>query len=114
MMAFTRVFPRSAFRCLSHSQSQADVGSSVRHFSRSAGSNDSYKLVVVGGGAGGCSTASNFCRLLGKGRVAVIEPSEVRKVQSFLCMHFCSFNFTVSIVLKKKKYCMTSLAGHYI
>lgn len=37
----------------------------------------SYKLVVVGGGTGGCSTAARFCHQLGKGKVAVIEPSEV-------------------------------------
>ncbi|KAK3095999.1 hypothetical protein FSP39_021834 [Pinctada imbricata] len=35
-----------------------------------------YKLVVVGGGAGGCATAAKFSRKLGKGNVAVIEPSE--------------------------------------
>ena len=37
----------------------------------------SYKLLVVGGGAGGCSTAAKFASKLGKGQVAVIEPSEV-------------------------------------
>ena len=39
----------------------------------------SYKLVVVGGGAGGCSTAAKFASKLGKGAVAVIEPAEVRR-----------------------------------
>ena len=38
----------------------------------------SYKLLIVGGGAGGCSMASKFASRLGKGNVAVIEPSEVR------------------------------------
>lgn len=37
----------------------------------------SYKLVVVGGGSGGCSVASSFSRYLGKGHVAVIEPNQV-------------------------------------
>lgn len=36
----------------------------------------SYKLVVVGGGSGGCSVASSFSRYLGKGHVAVIEPNQ--------------------------------------
>ena len=34
--------------------------------------------MVVGGGAGGCSTASKFAGKLGKGQVAVIEPNDVR------------------------------------
>ena len=38
----------------------------------------SYKLLIVGGGAGGCSMASKFASRLGKGNVAVIEPSEVK------------------------------------
>jgi hypothetical protein len=42
------------------------------------GRRERYELVVVGGGAGGCSTASFFCKQLGKGRVCVIEPKEVR------------------------------------
>lgn len=42
---------------------------------------ESYKLVVVGGGSGGCSVAAKFCRELGKGKVAVIEPSEIHAYQ---------------------------------
>jgi len=38
----------------------------------------SYKLVVLGGGSAGCAIASKFASSLGKGRVAVVEPSEVR------------------------------------
>ena len=34
--------------------------------------------MVVGGGAGGCSTAAKFSAKLGQGKVAVIEPNEVR------------------------------------
>lgn len=39
---------------------------------------ESYKLVVVGGGTGGCAVAARFCRELGKGNVCVIEPAEVQ------------------------------------
>ena len=39
--------------------------------------NFSYKLVVVGGGAGGCSIAAKFAGKLGKDQCAVIEPSDV-------------------------------------
>ncbi|XP_041355640.1 sulfide:quinone oxidoreductase, mitochondrial-like [Gigantopelta aegis] len=58
----------------------ADLGlkcfstSSVQH-------KKSYKLVVVGGGAGGCSTAAKFASKLGKGQVAVIEPSDTHYYQ---------------------------------
>lgn len=41
-----------------------------------------YKLLVVGGGAGGLSIASTFCRKLGKGKVAVIEPSDTHYSQA--------------------------------
>ncbi|KAL5019790.1 hypothetical protein ScPMuIL_002682 [Solemya velum] len=34
-----------------------------------------YKLVVVGGGAGGCGVAAKFTGKLGTGNVAIIEPS---------------------------------------
>lgn len=37
----------------------------------------SYKLVVVGGGSGGCSTAAKFSSVLPAGNVAVIEPRDV-------------------------------------
>ena len=33
-----------------------------------------YKLVIVGGGAGGCGTASKFASKFGQGEVCVIEP----------------------------------------
>ena len=38
----------------------------------------SYQFVVVGGGAGGLSIASSLSRTFGKGKTAVIEPSEVK------------------------------------
>ena len=37
----------------------------------------SYKLVVLGGGAGGAAAAHMFGRKLGSGQVAVVEPSDV-------------------------------------
>jgi len=40
-----------------------------------------YKLVVVGGGAGGCGTASKFVNKFGPGEVAVIEPNEMHYYQ---------------------------------
>jgi len=37
----------------------------------------SYRVVVVGGGTAGCSVASKFASHFGKGKVAVVEPSDV-------------------------------------
>jgi hypothetical protein len=50
----------------------------VRKYSNTAGSDvKHYKIVVAGGGTGGCSVAARACRALGAGNVAVIEPAEV-------------------------------------
>jgi len=46
----------------------------------------SYKLVVVGGGSGGCSVAAKFSSLLPAGNVAVIEPSETHYYQPMWTM----------------------------
>ncbi len=35
--------------------------------------------MVVGGGAGGAATAAKFASRLGQGKVAVVEPREVRE-----------------------------------
>ena len=43
-----------------------------------------YKLVVVGGGAGGCGTANKFVNKFGPGEVAVIEPNEMHYYQSLV------------------------------
>lgn len=40
-----------------------------------------FRLLVVGGGAGGCGTASKFASKLGKGKVAVIEPTTTHYYQ---------------------------------
>jgi len=40
-----------------------------------------FKLVVVGGGAGGCGTASKFVNKFGSGEVAVIEPNTMHYYQ---------------------------------
>ena len=39
-----------------------------------------YKLLVVGGGTGGCAIANKFAPKLGKDAVGVIEPSLVSNV----------------------------------
>jgi len=41
----------------------------------------SFKLVIVGGGAGGCGTANKFAGRLGQGQVAVVEPSDTHYYQ---------------------------------
>jgi len=43
---------------------------------RQASMKSSYEVVVAGGGSGGISVAARLARKLGKGKVAVIEPSE--------------------------------------
>ena len=72
-MALKSVFrgKKSVLKLLSERPEIACYISSRRHAS------SGYKVVVVGGGTGGCSTAAKFCRSLGKGNVAVIEPSDV-------------------------------------
>lgn len=35
-----------------------------------------FPIVVLGGGSGGCSMASRLCRLIGQGKVAIVEPSK--------------------------------------
>lgn len=52
-----------------------------------SGLKDHYYLVVVGGGAGGLSVASKFTEVLtvlNKGKVAVVEPSDVCSPNCFL------------------------------
>ncbi|KAF2353447.1 FAD/NAD(P)-binding domain [Trinorchestia longiramus] len=42
---------------------------------------NSYELIVVGGGAGGCATAAKFSSKLGAGKVAIIEPADMHYYQ---------------------------------
>lgn len=37
----------------------------------------SCKLLIIGGGAGGCSIAAKFAKKLGKNDIIVVEPSDV-------------------------------------
>lgn len=39
-----------------------------------------YKMVIAGGGTGGLSVAARACRAFGPGKVAIVEPAEVRLV----------------------------------
>lgn len=41
-----------------------------------------FRLVVVGGGAGGCGTANKFVGKVGKGQLAVIEPASTHYYQA--------------------------------
>ncbi|KAJ1915927.1 hypothetical protein H4219_004061 [Mycoemilia scoparia] len=61
---------------------QASGASLYRFFASAAsGSPSSYKVVVIGGGAGGLSVASTLSEKLGSGEVAVVEPSPVHNQQ---------------------------------
>ena len=55
------------------------VGSNYIHLQK----HFSFKVVVVGGGAGGCATAAKFSSKLGAGNVAVIEPADVSENKSY-------------------------------
>nr|ABV22505.1 sulfide:quinone oxidoreductase [Arenicola marina] len=64
---------------------RAAVAPHVASFSSSApletAKKMNYKMVVVGGGTGGCAAAHMFSRKLGKGNVAVIEPADTHYYQ---------------------------------
>ena len=47
--------------------------------STAAATEESYRFVVAGGGAGGLAIASSLARKHGDGSVAVIEPSHVSR-----------------------------------
>eukprot|EP00094_Tigriopus_californicus_P012328 TCALIF_11917-PA protein Name:"Similar to SQRDL Sulfide:quinone oxidoreductase, mitochondrial (Homo sapiens)" AED:0.08 eAED:0.08 QI:154/1/1/1/0.85/0.75/8/258/430 len=50
--------------------------------SQNRNANKSFKLVVVGGGSGGCASAAKFASKLGAGQVAVIEPRDMHYYQA--------------------------------
>ena len=47
------------------------------HLSRAMSTTDSYKLLILGAGTAGTTVASKFASKLGKGHLAIIEPSKV-------------------------------------
>lgn len=51
-------------------------------FSRSM---SEYEVVIAGGGSGGISTGARLSKVLGKGKVAIIEPADVIK---YFCIIF--------------------------
>jgi len=58
-----------------------------RNFAVSSKSlSSSYRLVVVGGGTSGCAVASKFGSHFGKGKVAVVEPFDVRFLKGSVYM----------------------------
>ncbi|KAE8752624.1 hypothetical protein FOCC_FOCC000746 [Frankliniella occidentalis] len=52
-----------------------------RHKSHGATENHSCKLLIVGGGSAGCSIAAKFASKLGRGKVVILEPSDVHYYQ---------------------------------
>nr|QGW51953.1 sulfide:quinone oxidoreductase [Sinonovacula constricta] len=59
------------------SSSRALTNNIRREFSTTATKDAKhYPLVIIGGGAGGCSVASRAARALGAGKVAVVEPAK--------------------------------------
>ena len=64
--------------------------------------NSSYKLVVVGGGAGGCSTAAKFASKY-PGQVAVIEPRDVRFFKPILIRYIHYGNTGCGVFVFQKK-----------
>ena len=63
--------------------------------------NQSYQLLIVGGGTAGAAIANKFAGKLGKDHVAVIEPAEVRNCRYFFMFLSCIYKTcnTVDFVL---------------
>ena len=75
-------FPNS-IRCLKHmTKLKMDI-KLARNFSITSGlsAEHNFKLVIVGGGAGGCGTANKFVSKFGTGEVGVIEPNTMHYYQ---------------------------------
>ncbi|XP_060582923.1 sulfide:quinone oxidoreductase, mitochondrial-like [Ruditapes philippinarum] len=84
---------RTLFVMVARGYSGARGNGSARGYSSARGNGSSrgndtihHKLVVAGGGTGGCSVSARACRALGPGTVAVIEPSEKHYYQSMWTM----------------------------
>ena len=72
--------PEMALRCFPRSWSCSSALSTVRalHVSPQRNVDRSYQFVVCGAGAGGLAVGSTLGRKFGPGKLAVIEPREVR------------------------------------
>uniref|UniRef100_A0A5S6Q9N7 Sulfide:quinone oxidoreductase, mitochondrial n=1 Tax=Trichuris muris TaxID=70415 RepID=A0A5S6Q9N7_TRIMR len=73
--------PPKGLRVLSPLCSALSSYSNAAHLSTMGDANQSYQLLIVGGGSGGIGLSSYFARKLGKGRVGVVEPNEVHTFQ---------------------------------
>jgi len=75
-------FP-TTMRCLTKSSKSVTQIQLHKNFSITKRNNaeHNFKLVIVGGGAGGCGTANKFVNKLGPGDVGVIEPSKIHYYQ---------------------------------
>lgn len=74
---FTKIVRK--YSCATESQPKLDIsrGSESKHNVVRGGDIKHHKLVIAGGGTGGCSVSARACRVLGPGNVGVVEPSEV-------------------------------------
>ncbi|KAL4237657.1 hypothetical protein ACF0H5_002371 [Mactra antiquata] len=66
---------------MNHRASQRVLVQLVRSYSNTSKDVNHYKLVVAGGGTGGCSVAARACKTFGQGNVAIIEPADYHYYQ---------------------------------
>ena len=56
----------------------------VAHFSTSRPvERDNYKVLILGGGTGGCATANTIANKLGKDELAIVDPADVSYFDSY-------------------------------
>ena len=65
-----RIDATTTMTCRSLATTTTTTSSSQQH--------DDYELLILGGGTAGSSIAHKLCKKLGRGKVGVIEPNEVR------------------------------------
>lgn len=71
-----------SYKCVSLPLVRSSISISARTLSTTCRfGKESYKVLVLGGGSGGSSVSARFARKLGKGKVAVIEPSDTHYYQ---------------------------------
>ena len=58
-----------------------DLEFNTRSFTSGA-KEKSCKLLVIGGGTGGCSVAAKFANKLGKNNIIIVEPSDVSVIKT--------------------------------